>query len=97
LFCFFFVLELSVRFGAYEKKISAFRDWEWVVDLVPWLQRLEGCEQQRSNDKALIGDSGNTVYSAVFFFQMIARKIQVLPAMWHFEELLFLSGVNCRS
>lgn len=34
LFCFFFVLELSVRFGAYEKKISAFRDWEWVVDLV---------------------------------------------------------------
>mgnify|MGYP002803538670 FL=1 len=34
LFCFFFVIELTVRFGAYQRKISAFRDWEWVVDLV---------------------------------------------------------------
>jgi hypothetical protein len=94
LFCFFFVLELSVRFGAYEKKISAFRDWEWVVDLVPW-QRLEGCEQQ-SNDKALIGDSGNTVYSAVFFFSDDCKKDSG-PTGHDSEELLFLSGVNCRS
>lgn len=34
LFCIFFVIELSIRFGAYEKKTSAFRDIEWVVDLV---------------------------------------------------------------
>lgn len=33
LFCLFFVIELSVRFAAYQKKISAFRDWEWVIDL----------------------------------------------------------------
>ena len=37
LFCFFFVIELTVRFGAYQRKISAFRDWEWVVDLASCL------------------------------------------------------------
>lgn len=47
LFCIFFVIELSIRFGAYEKKTSAFRDIEWVVDLAPWIFH-ERCERTRT-------------------------------------------------
>ncbi|CAJ1353993.1 unnamed protein product [Effrenium voratum] len=34
MFCVFFVIELVIRFAAYQRKMSAFRDVEWVVDLV---------------------------------------------------------------